>query len=318
VLDRVQENQAHTSSVLQNTSSVLQSMERKIPTVSLLLDLTPSDATTGKQKDQCIQLLNVLRMGNVPSSAGGTVYSSQFVQNNFVFSWEGKVEIDAYAPLQAHLHQSGFGNIFIVGGGQNLRNGNLFDVQIHELRSKLGAHGEPVVLRANLHGRTDLVCCEPGQPVQGSYILPFMVDFAIEVKTVESMRHHNRQESAELEAMLQVVGLNTSNPLKAPPVVLTNLAKKHCVLYLERTATDPLTYSVIKQSCASVLCACEFARTMSTRRDRRGLCRDFGRGPSPDTSVASIDAVDLDGSQDLGGLDADEAADERNAGGEAL
>jgi len=57
---------------------------------------------------------------------------------------------------------------------------------------------------------------------------------------------------------------------------------------------------------------------MSTRRDRRGLCRDFGRGPSPDTSVASIDAVDLDGSQDLGGLDADEAADERNAGGEAL
>jgi hypothetical protein len=278
-------------------------MEKMLPTVTLVLDLTPSQASSGKQKKECVQLLNILRMADVPKTLEDKQHVSEFAQENFSFSWrQDGTEDDGYIPLQDHLTRHGFTNTFVVGAGTHLSSSNLFDVNVHELRSKLGSHGEHVIFKARLHGRTDLVCCEAGQPIPGAHILPFMVDFAIEVKTDKSMQG-KKQHACELEAMMQVIGLNTCNTIKAPPVVLTNLVKTHSVLYLDRVDEDPLKYIIVKRSCSSILCACDFARTLSQNTNRQGIARDFGRGPTPEASVASTCAADSDDSQDVGNLD---------------
>jgi len=280
-------------------------MESMIPNISLILELTPSDASTGRDKQKCYRLLEMLRMGNMPS-VGGEEYSSQYQTREFGFKWgDHQDELGGYPPLQRHLEEHGFGNTMVVGSGDRLPYTNLFDLQVFQLRSKLGAHGEQVVLMAKLCGRTDLVCCEEGQPVEGGLVFRWMVDFAIEVKTVESMRKN--KQSCELEAMLQVIGLNISNQLKAPPVVLTNLAKTHSVLYLEITKEDPLTFAIMKRTCSTVLCACDLARKLSKEVSRRGIAHNFGRGPTPDASFEATYNVLHESNSSQGSGDVEEA-----------
>ena len=65
---------------------------------------------------------------------------------------------------------------------------------------------------------------------QGGEILRGMVRFAIEIKTVNGL--NKSADSGMFEAQLQLIGLNAFNTSNSPPVLLTNLAKSHCVLFL--------------------------------------------------------------------------------------
>jgi len=275
-------------------------LTKKLPSVTLAepLSLTPSDATTTRRKKDCFALLTILKLESEPIATGDAMYASDLDGNKFRFSWEGiENEEKAYNALKDYLSPNGIQNVQVVGSGTNLPYGNLFDVQIHELRSKLGAHGEQVMFKATLRGRPDLVSCEESRPVTGGKILSWMVDFAIEVKTQSAMQKN--KESCELEAMLQVIGLNSGNPYKAPPVVLTNLVGIHSVLYLERTTCEPLRFEIRKQSCKSVLGACAFASELCKMDNRRGIAKDFGRGPTPVASVCSFHDLEEGDSQNL-------------------
>lgn len=59
-----------------------------------------------------------------------------------------------------------------------------------------------------------------------------MVKFAIEIKRLQDSANSKDGGLFE-EAQLQLIGLNVFNVFGSPPVVLTNLAESHQVLYLD-------------------------------------------------------------------------------------
>jgi hypothetical protein len=178
----------------------------------------------------------------------------------------------------------------------------LFDVSIFNLRSKLGSHGEPLVAKVKLHGRTDFVALRENVVLpEGSHIFRYMVDYCIEVKQSKVMQGKQASDKCEKEAMLQLIGLCVDNPRSAPPVILTNMAHKHAVFYLDLMTENPLSFQIKKQICSSILCAADFALLLANKEERQGIARDFGRGPTPDPTPAhSLDAQD-DDSKDLEG-----------------
>jgi hypothetical protein len=285
----------------QKTDSLLEELSKKVPTVISITDLTPSQATTSKGKE--LQLLfDTLNLPDKPVVDQG-VYESNHLRSKFSFSWTGRtLEKEGYGALQKHLESNGFARIYCVDAGQRLVMSELFDVSIFNLRSKCGSHGEPLVAKVRLHGRTDFVAL--GENVilpEGSHILRYMVDYCIEVKQAKDMEGNSAYDKCEKEAMLQLIGLCVDNPKSAPPVILTNMAKKHIVLYLDLVTKDPLSFQIKKQICSSILCAAHFALLLANKEERRGIARDFGRGPTPSTTpVHSVDAQD-DDSKDLEG-----------------
>ena len=272
-------------------------LSSKVPNICSFVDLTPSCASTSRRKD-ITSLLETLGLRDRPLVNPGAPYSSQHAPRKFNFVWGKKDESQGYEPLKEHLMSNGFKNIFCVDSGNQLVFRELFDVNVYELRSKVGAHGEPLVAKVRLHGRTDLVALCDENP-EGSHIFRHMVTFGMEVKRTKDMS--TKEFNCNLEGMMQVIGLCVDNSRCAPPVILTDLCKKHCVLYLVRARTEPLEFSIQKQICSSVLCAAEFALKLATADERRGIARDFGRGPTPLVSPAqSLHAKD-DDSQDSAG-----------------
>ena len=281
--------------------STLRELTKRVPTVISILDLTPSQATTSKNKELQI-LFDTLNLPDKPV-ADADIYKSNHSQQNFSFSWTGKtLERQGYDPLQEHLESNGFTRIYCVESGQRLVMNELFDVNIFNLRSKLGSHGEPLVAKVKLHGRTDFVALREHTILpEKSHILRYMVDYCIEVKRLEDMKGDSACDKCEKEAMLQLIGLCVDNPNSAPPVILTNMVKKHIVLYLDLEREDPLSFQIKKRNCSSILCAAHFALSLANKKERRGIARDFGRGPTPSTTpVHSVDAQD-DDSKDLQG-----------------
>eukprot|EP00961_Rhodomonas_salina_P257620 3481213-Rhodomonas_salina.1 len=86
--------------------------------------------------------------------------------------------------------------------------------------------------------------------------------------------------------MLQVVGFNVDNSRNPVPVVLTNLASKHLVLWLVMQE-EPLQYEIHFAECASILCTLHLADQIATSQDCFGLAADFGRRPTPLVSLHS-------------------------------
>ena len=188
-----------------------------------------------------------------------------------------------YKPLADFAQRNGVA-LHIVDNAQDLSDKELLTENVYSLRTKTGAQGERVLFKARIHGRTDLVCLDP-LPAAG-HILRWMVLFAVEVKRAQDYK----QDSSEMEAMLQVVGLNVGNSRRAPPVVLTNLAQTHVVFYLFKNSDDPLRFEIRKKICASVLCAFRVAHDLATDGARQELARDFCREPTRQTTPVDVGA----------------------------
>jgi hypothetical protein len=183
-----------------------------------------------------------------------------------------ELEITSYNPVVSFLEGLGlFGRN--VGNGQNLPAGNLFNQDIWTLRKEgPDVRSQRVYHRHTVTGRTDVVVLS--QDSKGT-IDRWMVKFAIEVKTVEGMK--KSKTGSKTEAIVQLIGLNASNSARSPPVILTNLAQTHSVLYLDLVREVPVQYSVMEQSCDSFAAAVHFAMDKCEQQ----ITDEFSRPPSP-------------------------------------
>lgn len=99
------------------------------------------------------------------------------------------------------------------------------------------------------------------------------VKFVVEIKTVNGYRQS--QSGCIREAQLQLIGLNAFNTNNSPPVVLSNLAKTHQVLW---------NYSIRVVNCSSFAAAIHYANTLSKRQC---MSQHFSRPSSPDPNTSN-------------------------------
>ena len=104
-----------------------------------------------------------------------------------------------------------------------------------------------------------------------------MVKFAVEIKTTEGFR--KSQDGCLFEAQLQLIGLNAFNVIGSPPVVLTNLARTHQVLYLAYK-NDGWGYVVRRRKCSSFPAAIHFAQQKGSEAS---ISDDFSRPMTPES-----------------------------------
>ncbi len=180
----------------------------------------------------------------------------------FKFSWpkgteEFKEEI-AYKPLVDYFKKIGL-YATEVGHGERCSMGQLYDVPMYTIRQKNPwVHGQEVYFIQHIRGKTGVAVLEadPGE----SKVARFMVDFAVEVKTVSAMAAS--KTGCMREVMLQLLGLNQHNLRKSPPVILTNLAKTHVVFFLDMQTDDPPKFAILQQPCSSFASAVHFVRNV--------------------------------------------------------
>ena len=133
----------------------------------------------------------------------------------------------------------------------------------------LEVRGQRVFHRHRVQGRTDLVVLPTRR--HGGPIIRNMVEVAIEIKTVAGLQHS--EDGCLLEAQLQLIGLNAFNTLKSPPVVLSNLAKTHHVVYLDYNQ-DGWSYVIKRKKCSTFAAAIHFARKVA---EERSISSNFSR-----------------------------------------
>ena len=104
-----------------------------------------------------------------------------------------------------------------------------------------------------------------------------MIEFAIEIKMVTSMQQS--QDGCLLETQLQMIRLNTFNTLRSPPVVLSNLAKIHYVLYLDYNQQDKWSYVIKKKQYVTFAAVIHFA---AKRAKEVAISSDFSYLMTPD------------------------------------
>jgi hypothetical protein len=193
----------------------------------------------------------------------------------------------SYQPTMAYLVENDL-HAYDISGGSGCTSKFLFDVAIHSVRQHLKSlsHLPSKVIRlGSLRGRSDLVVLN--RKAHGD-ILRHQVRFLIEIKTVSAMAQTAKAEACDREAFTQTVGMNLANPHTSPPVILTNLSKKHKVFYLEstqETQLDPTKYTLFVQKCDSFASAVAFAYSRSDKHSEANSMIDFGRGPTPPASL---------------------------------
>ena len=186
------------------------------------------------------------------------------------------LERKSYQPILSFLR----GLHFLcedVSEGQFCVEKLLFSSDINTRRNDnpMTVRGQKVFLRHRVQGRTDIFVLNRDH--HRGHILRNMVKFAIEVKTVVDF---SRSTSGCMrEAQLQLIGLNAFNTNNSPPVVLTNLAERHQVVYLDR---DQECWFLIKvQHCDSFAAAVHFA---NSKASRSCISHHFSRPTTPELS----------------------------------
>eukprot|EP00038_Savillea_parva_P004923 m.145081 g.145081 ORF g.145081 m.145081 type:complete len:121 (-) comp11615_c0_seq2:72-434(-) len=111
--------------------------------------------------------------------------------------------------------------------------------------------------------------------------MDWMVTVLIEIKTVDGMRGSG--SACRREAMVQLIGMNAANPHHSPPVVVSNLANTHFVLYLERLPEQkyPYQFVICEAQCSSFAAAVHCALAIAARDP---ITQDFSRSNTPPTS----------------------------------
>jgi hypothetical protein len=179
------------------------------------------------------------------------------------------LEVMSYEKVKAFI--SSVGEVAkVIGNGQQLTNGLLFDQSIWTLRPKdPRIRGQRVNLRHIVRGRSDVAVLSE-DPGEGK-ILPWMVKFLIEVKTAKGLSSNG----SKAEAMVQLIGLNAASERRSPPVVLTNLVQTHSVFYLKLVADvpSPVKYKIYEQKCSSFASAVHYALSICDTSESEDFCR---------------------------------------------
>ena len=200
----------------------------------------------------------------------------------FQWSWnEGasddkSLERESYQPVLQYLRGLGFFSAD-VSEGQFCVEKILFNADVYTCRNQnpMSVRGQIVFLRHRVQGRTDIVVLNRDH--QGGYILRNMIKFVIEIKTVAGYKQSTT--GCMREAQLQLIGLNAFNTNCSPPVVLSNLARTHQVVYL--TVDDDWKYSIKIEECSSFAAAIHFATQIG---ERDCISHHFARPTTPDSS----------------------------------
>ena len=243
------------------------------------------------------------------------VHPLKSAELDYTFRWEGQLESASYEPLLKHLLDHGICAVKI-GEGQGLPDALLYHEELWTLKRNtslcsedLRKTGEEPIFKYILQGRTDLVRKKDGADPLGKSNNRYF----IEIKRVEDFV----EEDSLREAVLQLIGGNASNSFHSPPVLLTNLAKMHYILYITRVGdpTVKLTFklNVVKMPSFGVALAFVEERTA----EMRSVTLHLGRRPTPPSSPPKVDNAsepsnDEDVGERFGNVSLDEAVIDYN------
>lgn len=255
--------------------------------------VTPSDGCKTTNQSTFIGLMDTLGLQctmNLSEIAVAHDSAEKDLLGNFTYSWAQENENAGYPPLKAYLEQIGFKRVHIVANGEDLPGGLLFKEDIFSLRPCSGkpasvwrkTGNEPQKM-FEISGRTDIVVVN--ELCKHRHYGRSNVDIAFEVKTTTGFSNANE---CLREAVLQMIGLNVSNVYRSPPVILTDLNKKHYVIYLFRDENpeEHLAFALKITKFVALTEAIEFVRT--TILPRGCITRDFGRCLTPGSSLSDF------------------------------
>ena len=280
-----QQQQQHSSSDIVSEMQALRlevhGVRETLPSVLVGRVLTPSQASRIPQVVSSV--FDSLGLSLSPENTGKTYKLPDNCGDKWKFDWKWPknaggddrgLERQSYGPVKDYL-----GKLVLfcvdVSEGQFCVEKLLFNADVYTRRNKnpMLLHGQTVYLRHRIQGRTDLAVLR--QDNKGGYILRNMVKFVVEVKTVYG--YQQSQTGCMRECQLQLIGLNAFNTNCSPPVVLSNLAQKHQVLYLD--ADEDWRYTIKVQDCDSFAAAIHFADVLS---NRDCISQHFSRPTTPD------------------------------------
>lgn len=319
IKEEIKEQQA------QNTRFLSTEMHNLVPKV-LHGSITPSEAS-GAQSQTFFSLISMLGLPSSPEFASKVFKQQKDSRRNFTYDWEkyanssrlesipeeflpktqahtaedaceegsrssnrgvDPAELASYVPLCQYLREMGLDAV-VVGNGQGLPGGLLYNVHAYTMRREKKVRGQEVHYVTRIHGRTDIVVLDKFG--KRGDVTRERVAFAIEVKparvlkdkhveTVETIEGaHISDEGVRRSVITQLLGLNICNPYNAPPVLLTNLVGTHIVYHITEHEDYPW-FRIACQKCSTFLSALQFIEGLLEKRVRTF---DFGRPPSPDT-----------------------------------
>ena len=253
----------------------LHTIKERLPATINLLSITPSAAPANKSYEFS-QVLNYLHTTvEQPSLEVLEATGGDFAGFCWAWTWSrGQDESDSCEPF-CNAFNALYGGKYTatnIANGQELMTGQLlFDVQLHSIRKydpvtrrKIA----PVILRAHVHGRIDIVISEGSVGLFG--ISRNEVIIGIQV-TQESCSSY---ESSCRKAVVQLIGLCGDNLNRTPSVILTDFTTLFHVFYLRSDGARHSKYSIGIQQCSSIAAALYFAHL---RVSTGGICRDYGR-----------------------------------------
>ncbi|RYG99888.1 hypothetical protein EON65_49870, partial [archaeon] len=260
-------------------------MNEKLPKITEVF-ITPSEYKKSKHKETFLDLMEIIGFGRVHITTKVEVFGGtpplKSAELDYTFHWDGEVESASYEPLQKHLRDCGIDTVKI-GEGQGLPDGLLYHEELWTLKRNtslrsedLRRTGEEPIFKYILQGRTDLVRTKYSEDPLGKSNNRYF----IEIKRVEDFV----EEDSLREAVLQLIGGNASNSFHSPPVLLTNLAKMHYVLYIslvgDPTVALRFKLNVIKMPSFGVAVAFVEEHTA----EMKSVTLHLGRKPTPPSS----------------------------------
>jgi len=265
--------------MMNNIGIALHEIKEAMPSVVVGHVITPSVASQSREvSSQLITSLNLaLLPPELPDMYG--LPDNMKDEGNWTFNWkwdgDNPLESTSYGPVCNFLQRLGL-IAEDVSGGQKCVNRRLYNSEIYSLRQNDPStlKGQKVYLLHRVQGRTDIAVL--AQNRNGGQIMKHMVSFAIEIKTTKALA--NSHDGCMLEAQLQLIGLNAFNTVRSPPVVLTNLARTHKVLYIEYKEGTEWGYIIKSQKCQTFPAAIHLAMK---RAAMEGISAEFSRPMTP-------------------------------------
>ena len=260
-------------------------MNEQLPKITEVY-ISPSEYKKSKHKETFLDLMEIFGFGRAHITSHIEVFAGEYplmsTDLEFAFPWKGQQESASYAPLLNHLLEHGICAVNI-SEGQGLPGALLYHEEIWTLKRNtslrsedLRKTGEAPIFKYILQGRTDLVRKKHSADPLGKSNNRYF----IEIKRVEDFV----LEDSLREAVLQLIGGNASNSFHSPPVLLTNLAKMHYVLYISLVG-DPTVELKFKLNVVKMpFFGAALAFVEELTADMRSVTLHLGRKPSPPSS----------------------------------
>jgi hypothetical protein len=261
-------------------------LNEKLPKFTEFI-ITPSEGMKSVYKETFLNMMELFDcFGRVDIETKIETFTGAHPQKSieldFTFQWKGQQESASYEPLIEDLHDHEICSVRV--DEQDLPDGLLFSTELWvskknktSLRSNdMINKGKESIFKYTVQGSTDLVRKKNSEDPLGRCNNRYFIEIkrATDFKLEESLR----------EAVLQLIGGNVSNSFHSPPVLLTNLATMHFVLYISRVG-DPTVklqfkLNVLRMPTFGVALAFVEERTA----DMHSVTLHLGRKPTPQPS----------------------------------